>query len=177
MSMITEKAVEKGLQLLDTAASLAAAEGPKLLNEYLDLMIFEALLGALPGLLWSLGLIFVVRWINAAISTWNFELADTKQQLVEEESKQKAGVCSCKSGSNFCCERSTDFDTKVRDLRSQVKSDSRSIENMKHFRAFIIVVATLISIHSSLPTIERIGKISIAPKVFLLQEGAKIIKK
>ena len=168
MSILTEKAVEKGLELLSTAASLTANEGPKLLDEYLNLMIFESLVGLLPGILVAAVLGVVLKWVGASMSDYSCNLNDERVEVskLEELTKDLKGDT----------DRSRACAIKIMESRRRQMDAQDNMRFLKYFRSFIIVVVVAASTYSAMPTLTRIGKITLAPRIFLLQEGAEFIK-
>jgi hypothetical protein len=139
--MISEKIVEKGLELLDTAASLAKDEGPRVLQEYLNLLMFQASIGIFRNILYGIFGFMVVRLLNAKLSSAEADLCDGSNSLPEAKAILQSNV-----------------------------------NVIKAIRALVTVGTTTAILVTSLPSLERMGKIIIAPRVFMIQEGAAMLK-
>lgn len=157
MSAVTEMAVEKGLELLTTAASLATNEAPKVLGEYLNLMIFEAAIGLTPILL-----VLVIVYYGNKVITFGLDttMKEAKEldAIVEAERAKKGAVVY----------------TEARSRLSRLLEEEF---NLKTYRFFLMAGALSISLWLGYDNVKRIGKLVIAPRVFLIQEGASLLKK
>lgn len=147
MSPITEKAVEKGLELLDTATNLATGEAPKLLQEYLNYLLFVGVVDLLQVLAWGLIPYVIVKGLGRYISYLKSVVTSTKNSLGE-------GVCT----------------KGLTDAQSNV-----SVTEM--LRYFLVCGSIIVLAQASFGSMKNIGKLLIAPRVYLIQEGAKLFKK
>ncbi len=147
MSQVSEKIAEKGLEFLDTAIKVAQNEAPKLTSQFLDYMAFDCLLGLARTLLWAAAIYSGAR----VISAWIKAYSDT---MVEVDAKKNPNT---------------------EDYRSYLKA-SDAISFLKPLRLFVTVVGTLFLLMSGIPEVRTLGKIIIAPQVYLIQEGAQLYK-
>lgn len=149
MSILSEKAVEKGLELLQTASDLATDQAPKLLDEYLNLMIFEALLGLVPGILIVIVTYIAVKWCNALI-------------MLQKENLKEKKDNKCEHGDKLYSHR--------------IDTNKDNLVFFQCLRMTIIIGSAVFSTYLLIPTVRNVGRIVIAPKIVLLQEGASFLK-
>lgn len=169
--------IKKGLEIIQSTAGFAISEGPKVLNEYLNIVIFNSLIDLIPSICCSLFLFLVVRLFNSSIIKHQYELEDINKQLTNNEDELKRRNCDekkCGDKHCFVCDvirpDISNYKLKKDDIRT-------FIETLKNLKLIFITVVGLYTISSTIPTIKVIGKICIAPRVFLLQEGVEMIKK
>lgn len=163
MSVITEKAVEKGIELLDTASSLAVSEGPKVLQEYLNLMVFDAAMGITPVLLIAFVAFYLGKLLNAWITvadqavTERVACRDAEKAEHERRHPESAWLSI---GHEFPIHRAKD-----------------AAQMLRFGRGLLVTASLALSLYVGYHNVKRIGRIVIAPRVFLIQEGASLLKK
>jgi hypothetical protein len=165
MSAVTEKAAEKGMEFLETAITLAKSEVPKLTSQYLDYMIFTQVVSFIQNLMWAALLFIAVRTLNGFLKVHTDSVAET-QKDIDTWYKNNEDKLATKFN----------IPQSVYDKHHENSKRKETIESLKVFRGFVVVGGTIALVMMGLPEIKKIGKIVIAPEVFLLQEGAKMLK-
>lgn len=149
----SEKVIETGLDLLKTATTIAANETPKLLQEYLNYMVFSACLDVLK--------LFIFASVPYVIFVAFGRIISYEKQVIKEIKDSGCDGVGTKDHRDL---------NRKREARDRI---STSI-NIR----WVLCIGTILALaYTSSNTLDRIGKIIISPKVFLLEEGAKIVKK
>lgn len=144
---MNEKFAEKGVEFLETAIKLAQNEGPKLLSEFMNYMTFQIALSVLQNMMWGALVFFIIKGVNVFISGLKSDLDLYQGGKQSDENVQKA---------------------------NKLKSN---IAILITLRSLAVVVTGLILLSVSIPQVKLIGKIVLAPKLFLIEEGANLLKK
>lgn len=153
MTPVSQQVVEKGLELLDTAVKLGANEAPKILQEYLNYMIFVTLLDIVK--------LFIFACIPYVIfKIMGRSIAYEKAQMKELEPEYKNNFHGLLFDYNW----------------NRWNSSKDAIENLTNWRYALCIMTTLSLGFMSANSFDRLGKIVLAPKVFMIQEGAKLLK-
>lgn len=167
-AMPTDKIAEKGVEFLETAIKLAQNETPKLVEEFLNYMIFLSALEIVKSLLYLILFAILLKSYNAYV-------AHVKNSVLES--------APLKLGSNVRLDSETaddkiSFDNAVFNHRVAIhtKKKDDEVALLKCVRLFVVAVYIVWNSYTLLSPVQRIGKIIIAPKVFLIEEGAKLFK-
>lgn len=147
---MTEEIVEKGLKLLETGAQLAINEGPKVLAEFLNYMVFLSVVDLLKVLVLASIPCLIVNIMSKSIA---YKKATLKESY---ESVSKG---------------SADIFERERYFRAQ-----DSLESSTTIRTVLVALTIIATGYHSIETVTRIGKIVLAPRVFMIQEGAKLLR-
>jgi len=161
--MLNEAVVNKGLELLDTAVKVATTEGPVLLSQYLNLMIFNALLEVFRNSLFMLGAYLVVRIVNALIKNADADRVDLEAEYTSAKGKLVPDDdCSV---------------LQVDRARNNLAMKRETLTYLRAVRTLAIIIPAILLTVKSLPAIAKVGKIVVAPQVYLIEEGVKVLSK
>ena len=127
---MNEDIAKKLLELIETGSKAAAGQLPSITTEFLNYLIFEASLGIVKGLAYTLIPLLIFRLLGVLKSHYTSE----KEKHIEK--------------------------LAVIDL----------------IRGLSLVSCLIIVLSVGFSDAKRIGKIIIAPKIFMLEEGAKLLK-
>jgi hypothetical protein len=163
---VTEKLAEKGLELLETAGQLGAQQAPILLKQFLDYMIFITTLDIVSKMVFLLIPLVITRHITSLITL-------SKQSKKDSQGHLKDLLSSESHTGPYKYENR---DVLV-DAKKRVIDESFRLTNLHIVRSLVVIIPALIIGFNSIDSIKNLGKIVIAPNYFILEEGAKLLKK
>ena len=151
MSTLSDAAVTKGIELLTTATDVAKGLAPKLMSQFLDYMLFLSVMNIIKTASIMLLIYAIVRALSGFIK------ADSAER---SELDERIGKLSPEDDQRWTLQ------VKQKDL-------TRRLEQKQIFRRLVLSAGVLGVLILSIPEFKVIGKILIAPQLYVMEEGAK----
>jgi|SRR5579859_428030 len=158
---MTEKLVEKGLEILNSTLTLAQNETPKLLTELINYLIFTEVMQVLTKLVVYIIAFNLIRMLTLNLKECKKLFEEAKAELEKFKSK---GMRKYKNYTNH-------IEMLMDDLKTK-RADYACIRNI---RKIFLTAITAAFVMWNFSSITIIGKLLIAPKIFLIKEGASLL--
>ncbi len=177
-----EELINSALQAFITGAQVAGHEAKLLVDEVLNYLMFQAALNVLTSAAWGIlviGILKIIRQIHQFNDALDKSVCDEKIAAHQADANEAKPLSQIAKGESAAWLRRHDSSSKEYHL-GRIEERKRFLLRAQNYSktvatAAAVGVITFYAFHVLAP-LYRVGKLLIAPRLVLVQEGAELLK-